>query len=209
MRISDWSSDVCSSDLAMPGVAVNQAFLVDCLRADACAEGRATTAFLEETFPDGWQPDARQLLTLRAQAATALIEDAAVSPLLRTDGFRVTQPRRAGTVPLCVEDEYGHADLTLLFGPQRAVRTDDDMVTLDGPSPAIWRDGERIHAVAGGLALTLSARPLSEARVNARAEGQAAGQILAPLAGLVTDRKSVVSGKSVSVRVDLGGRGRY
>src|SRR3546814_19174239 len=99
MRISDWSSDVCSSDLAMPGVAVNQAFLVDCLRADAFAEGRATTAFLEETFPDGWQPDARQLLTLRAQAATALIDDAAGSPLLRTDGFRVTKPPRPGPVP--------------------------------------------------------------------------------------------------------------
>ena len=174
--------------LAMPGVAVNQAFLADCLRAKAFAEGRATTAFLEETFPDGWQPDPRHLLTLRAQAAAALIDadDPSGNPLRRTDGFRVTQPQRAGTAPLFVEDDYGHTDLTLLLGSRPSVRNGEETLTIDGSAPAIWRGDGFVHAIAGGLALTLSARPLSEARLNARAEGQAAGQILAPLAGLVT-----------------------
>jgi acetyl/propionyl-CoA carboxylase alpha subunit len=181
----------------MPGVTVNQAFLADCLRAETFAAGRATTAFLDETFPDGWQPDRRQLLGLRARAAMALVEAPSDNPLHRTDGFRVTRPHRVGTAPLFVEDEYGHADLTLLFGPQPAVRSGEETLALDdGPGAAIWREGTRIHAAAGGLAVTLSARPLSEARVNARAEGQAAGLILAPLAGLVT-KVYVASGDAV------------
>ncbi len=172
--------------LAMPGVAVNQAFLADCLRADVFAEGNATTAFLEETFPDGWRPDPQKLLVLRAQAAAALL-DAAGSPLQRTDGFRVTGPRRAGTAPLFVEDEYGQADLTLFFGAERTVQDGEGEICAVGhASPAIWREDGVVHAIAGGLSVTLSARPLAEARVNARAEGQAAGQIIAPLAGLVT-----------------------
>src|SRR5690606_17061647 len=76
--------------LAMPGVAVNQAFLADCLQAQVFADGNATTAFLEETFPDGWQPDSRKLLALRAKAAVALLDESSSHPLHRADGFRVT-----------------------------------------------------------------------------------------------------------------------
>lgn len=172
--------------LAMPGVAVNQAFLADCLRAPVFAEGHATTAFLEESFPDGWRPEPRKLLALRAQAAAALLDDSSPHPLQRADGFRATGPRRPGAAPLAVEDDYGHADLTLLFGSERSVRCGEETVAIDSREPAIWRGDDVIHATAGGLSVTLSARSLAEARVNARAEGQAAGQILAPLTGLIT-----------------------
>src|SRR5690606_35291424 len=113
---------------------------------------------------------------------------AADDPLRRTDGFRVTGPRRKGTAPVVVEDNYGQTDLTLYYGSGLvSVTSGDAQFDVDGFPPArIWRDGRTVHAVAGGLSLALAARPLSEARVNARAEGFVAGQIVAPLAGLVT-----------------------
>ncbi len=172
--------------LAMPGVSVNQAFLADCLRAPVFAAGNATTAFLGETFPDGWRPDSKKLLALRAQAATALLDQPSENPLLRTDGFRATGPRRPGAAPLAVEDDYGQADLTLLFGAERSARSGEEIVTLGNRDAAVWRSDGVIHATADGLSVSLSARSLAEARVNARAEGQAAGQIMAPLTGLIT-----------------------
>ncbi|WP_051631363.1 acetyl/propionyl/methylcrotonyl-CoA carboxylase subunit alpha [Afifella pfennigii] len=172
--------------LAMPGVPTNQAFLADCLRADAFAEKTPTTAFLQEAFPEGWHPDANSLLRLRGRAAAVLIAASTDSPLHRTDGFRVTRPRRTGTVPLHVEDEYGQADLALCFGAGLSVESGPHSLALKDEPPAVWRQGELIHAVGEGLSLSLTARPLAEARLSARTEDQAAGQILAPLTGLVT-----------------------
>ena len=172
--------------LAMPGVALNQAFLVDCLRAPVFAEGHATTGFLAETFPDGWQLHADDLLRLRGWAALALIRNDAGTPIERTDGFRVACSRRPATAPLQIEDDYGEAEITLNFGSDISVQAADRILSLDGAKPLVWRQGNLVYAASGALALSLAARPLSEARLSSRTGGQTAGQIVAPLAGLVT-----------------------
>jgi len=182
--------------LAMPGVAVNQAFLADCLRADDFAEGRATTSFLEDNFPDGWSPDPSRLLAVRGQAALAAIERDEGNPLTLTDGFRVTGGRRPASVPLRVEDDFGDAELTLLLASEPLARSGETLVALTG-APRVWRgeDGVR-HVVSEGLAVTLAAQPLGEARLGIRAGGAAEGQIIAPLTGLVT-KVHVAAGETV------------
>jgi len=62
---------------AVIGVETNTAFLRDCVLAEDFYEGRATTSFLPETFPDGWQPDAATdpIMAMRAAAIWQAIEE--------------------------------------------------------------------------------------------------------------------------------------
>ncbi|NHK26756.1 biotin/lipoyl-binding protein [Parvularcula flava] len=62
---------------AVIGVETNTAFLRDCVLAEDFYEGRATTSFLPETFPDGWQPDASAdpIMAMRAAAIWQAIEE--------------------------------------------------------------------------------------------------------------------------------------
>ena len=173
--------------LAMPGVPLNQAFLIDCLGAPAFAQGEATTGFLAENFPDGWAPDPEALLKLRGWAVLALLDGRQGDPMTRTDGFRVMRARKA-IAPMHVEDNYGDAELELHVRGDLAVGTEErGVLALPAEArPRTWVDGEGVHAAGEGLAIALKARPLSEARLSMRANAQAEGQILAPLTGLVT-----------------------
>ena len=56
------------SDLTLLGIPTTQAFLRDALRHPLFADGKATTRFIETAFPDGWKPNADELLRLRAAA---------------------------------------------------------------------------------------------------------------------------------------------
>lgn len=178
---------------ALAGVGSNLAFLGDCLSASAFASGRATTGFLEETFPDGWQPDADALLRLRGQAALAFIQGG-TDPGNRTDGFRIGGAWEPGRAPLHIEDEYGTAEIELRFGATPIVRESDREVVLDGP-PVWWGRvpadvaagvADRLAAAGGGLGITALVRPLAERRMEAKVDGIAHGTIIAPLTGLVT-----------------------
>ncbi|GGC97593.1 acetyl/propionyl/methylcrotonyl-CoA carboxylase subunit alpha [Aquisalinus flavus] len=62
---------------AVIGVETNTAFLRDCVLAEDFYAGRATTSFLPETFPDGWQPDASSdaIMAMRAAAIWQAIEE--------------------------------------------------------------------------------------------------------------------------------------
>jgi len=173
--------------LAMPGVATNQAFLIDCLAADVFAKGEATTAFLGDHFPDGWRPDPERLLRLRALAALHGLSSASDNPLQRTDGFRVTAPRRSATLPLHVEDDFGAADLTLALGRTMQVSSDGRSLDLcEATSPRFWRRGDTVHACENGVAIGLTWRPLSEKSLDGAAAASHVGHIMAPLTGLIS-----------------------
>ncbi|MFA7428667.1 MAG: biotin carboxylase N-terminal domain-containing protein [Rhodospirillaceae bacterium] len=172
--------------LAMPGVATNQAFLADCLRGADFVDGRATTDFLPTTFPDGWQPDPDRLLRLRGHGALRALAAQPEHPLARTDGFRVTRPRRSALIPLQVEDEFGREEITLHLGTHPAAQCGETVVPLDDADVGAWRDGDGIHVSGFGLSLFLLVQPLAEARLGAKADGASEGQIAAPLTGLVT-----------------------
>ncbi|MGD9864804.1 MAG: biotin carboxylase N-terminal domain-containing protein [Pseudodonghicola sp.] len=175
------------SDLAMPGVGTNQAFLADCLRAGDFAAGWATTDFLAESFPQGWAPDPDRLLWLRGHAALASLPGAGC-PLSVGDGFRVTARRggAAARVPLVIEDDFGRSELVLTLGPAPAVASGDRAMPLAGPAPRVWRDGDGLCVCGGGLSLSARLRPMAEARMSARADDAAEGRVIAPLTGLVT-----------------------
>ncbi|MGR3321147.1 MAG: acetyl/propionyl/methylcrotonyl-CoA carboxylase subunit alpha [Pseudooceanicola sp.] len=167
------------------GPGTNLGFLRDCLTAPAFAEGRATTGFLEDTFPDGWQPAPERLLQLRGQAALAAIRTGA-DPLARSDGFRVGGAVAPGRAPLEVSDEYGRAEITLTFGADPEVSDDAHTLTL-GTGAIVTGMGEAVAATLEGLSITARIRPLAEARMEARVNGTAEGSVVAPLTGLVTD----------------------
>ncbi len=175
-------------DLALPGIGSNQAFLADCLRTPAFAEGRATTAFLAETFPGGWQPDPDLLLWLRGQAALSDLAQAQ-EPHRRADGFRLTMPHgEAGArVPLLIADDFGTAEIVLALGGGTAlVESGSRHLPLDGPRPGAWSDAEGLHIAGRGLSLTARLTPLAEAPMAAGGGGAGSGHVMAPLAGLVS-----------------------
>src|SRR5690606_9207306 len=60
------------ADTRIFGVRTNRAFLLQALEAPAFAVGEATTAFVEETFGDGYAPLAEPALPLGALAAAWL-----------------------------------------------------------------------------------------------------------------------------------------
>ena len=167
------------------GPGTNLGFLRDCLTAPAFAEGRATTGFLTDTFPEGWQPDADRLLTLRGEAALAML-DGAATPLDRRDGFRVGGAVAPGRAPLHVSDEYGTAEITLTFGPAPTVTDGTRTLPLTGTAFTA-ATGDGIDACHQGLSLTAQIRPLAEARMERGANSAAEGSVIAPLTGLVTD----------------------
>jgi len=176
---------------AITGIGTNLGFLRDCLIAPAFAEGRATTGFLGETFPDGWCPDPDTLLRLRGHAALAAIAGSD-DPQTRTDGFRVGGRTAPGRAPLHVADDYGSADLCLRLGPEPSVAADGRVVPLTTSPTYVVRDGAQVRAAGHGLALTLTARALAGARMDARKDIAAQGAIPAPLTGLVTDVRVAV-----------------
>lgn len=169
--------------LAMPGVATNQAFLADCLRAAVFAQGKATTGFLDLVFPEGWQPDAETLAWLRGHAALAGL-GGGDGPFRRMDGFR--SAGAPGRVPLSFSDEYGSGELTLTLGPLPSVRIGDQYVNLTAPPPRNWHEGATVHAAGCALTIAFDCRPLAGARARAARDQPGQGAVLAPLTGQVT-----------------------
>lgn len=177
------------SSTVLSGVGNNLAFLGDCLGAPTFIDGKATTGFLEENFPDGWKPDPDALLRLRGHAARAAIGggvDQHSNPQSRIDGFRIGGAGAAGKAPLYVEDEYGRTELVLCFGAQMTVTAGEREVALGGRPIWLAAGAKHASAAADGLCITATVRPLAEVRMEARADGVAHGMVAAPLTGLVT-----------------------
>src|SRR3546814_11881219 len=152
MRISDWSSDVCSSDLA---AAVLGLLLLVPSRADSHLD------------PLG--------LLLAAGAA-------ACWAFYILFGTRISRALGGDAVA------WGMAIAMLLTMPFGMASAGAALF-----APTILLIGLAVACLSSALPYSL--------------EMKAMGHLPAPVVGLL-DRKSVVSGKSVSVRVDLGGRRR-
>lgn len=180
--------------LEMLGVGTNQAFLADCLRAPTFARGEVTTAFLEETFPEGWSPSPAQLLRLRGAAALHIARSGGDDPRTRPDGFRVMRGRRPARAEMLVADDYGEVEIVLEMAPAPAVRQGEareDLAAdaevaaacaLSESGPA----GGTVHVMLGGLTLAARVTPLAEARLGGTGAGASEGQIAAPLTGRIT-----------------------
>ncbi len=188
-------------DLALLGLPTNQAFLRDCVMAPAFADGRATTRFLTEAFPEGWQPDAAALANVRALAAILWAEDRASDDTRvwhRMDGFRIMGARRPAHLSLTVTDEFGTADVQLTrnaLGYGAAIggaavplgwdRT-SEYQRIDGRPVHGRVDGGTVHAAHGGLSISATVIPAIDVGSETELSAAGAESVLAPLPGLVT-----------------------
>ncbi|KPH81912.1 acetyl/propionyl/methylcrotonyl-CoA carboxylase subunit alpha [Bosea vaviloviae] len=93
------------------GLGTIRPFLIDALRQPAFAAGRATTLFLKETWPDGWQQAGADVAELRAVAAALCLATgdgcgapaAGAGPWRALAGFRLLSPAgRPATTHLSV-----------------------------------------------------------------------------------------------------------
>ncbi|ADZ69498.1 acetyl/propionyl/methylcrotonyl-CoA carboxylase subunit alpha [Polymorphum gilvum] len=197
------------SELSVLGLATNQAFLRDCVARPAFAEGRATTRFLVENFPDGWKPQGVDRLRALAAAIWATRLPAAQSPWQERGGFRVTGARRPASVELELSDDHGTASARLTLGPDGfALRIDDRDIVLGpldlgsgpvevGGAPVAFRCADDVvHLSHRGLAASVRLRPAIDVDRSATLSAASDGTVVAPLHGLVTDI-SVSAGERV------------
>ena len=150
------------SDLTLLGIPTTQAFLRDAVRQPLFADGKATTRFIEKSFPDGWKPNADDLLRLRAAACvmwsqldTATATSAWISPWQRRSATRVTSAVRPAKVLLRVADEYGEADAELRASRDGIV-IEIDGVAVEFEPPKV--DGGAIALIAAGSSASFVAR---------------------------------------------------
>ncbi len=198
---------------AILGPATTLPFLVDAVEHPLFAEGKATTRFIEEAFPDGWTAKRPRQRLARAVAALLWLEkQGAARPKVDAwnalAGFRLLGPvGGVATSRVIAEEEDGATKLEIRLLP------DGRRVVLDADGPielALRIDAERFelsfedrllrgsHAtVEGRVRLTLDGESFdigvgSEARPAAAAGGGAgSGAVIASMPGVVAEVRVV------------------
>ena len=201
--------------------------LLDALRQPAFVEGRATTLFLAETWPEGWAPapvdEAARDAVAAALWLTGRDADATAGPWRSLAGFRLLQPAgRPATTHLSVSAAgrgtrlavESHGDVLRVVGPQGrhdvSVKTagpDRWIVGLDGiggPVDAICEaDGVllRYRSFEGRVAIALA---VDAAAAERGASGDAGDSLRATMPGTlatlhVAEGDSVAAGQVVAV----------
>ncbi|QDF42379.2 biotin carboxylase N-terminal domain-containing protein [Bradyrhizobium symbiodeficiens] len=201
--------DAGLSDLTLLGVTTTQAFLRDAVRQPLFADGKATTRFIETSFPGGWKPNTDDLLRLRA-AACALwaqldtAKDTAtwINPWRRRIATRVTSAVRPAKVLLQIIDEYGEIDADLHashgrisieidgvaigFEPSK-VTSDAIILTAEGHNvPFVARlNSTTVSITHRGLTLRAAIRPRIDIPRDGGGPERSGNAIEAPLHGVV------------------------
>ena len=197
-------------DFAILGPATTLPFLIDAVEHPLFAEGRATTRFIEDAFPDGWTAKRPRQRLARAVAALLWLEkQKAARPHIDVwnslAGFRLLAPAGGmATSHLIAEEEDGTTKLEarLLPDGRRVVIDADGEIELALRSSADRFElsfEDRLlrgsHATTDGrVQLTLDGESFdigigSEARPAMAAGGGGAGSgaILAPMPGVVAE----------------------
>lgn len=124
-------------EMAVLGLGTVRPFLADSLRQPAFTEGRATTLFIRETWPEGWRPEPCDAASRNAVAAAIWLAERAgpraSGPWGSLGGFRLLAPAGpVATAHLAVMAEGGEALLR--------VESHDGFLRI--------RDGDATHEVA-------------------------------------------------------------
>jgi 3-methylcrotonyl-CoA carboxylase alpha subunit len=193
-------------DFAIFGPATTIPFLVDALEHPIFAEGRATTRFIEDAFPDGWvpaRPDAR--LARAAAALLSLAPPTAGSVWTRLSGFRVLGPSGGLSATRSIVSEDGRTfRLTVQAAPDGArrvfdddgevaiaVRSHGDIVELESDGRVLRglfeRSRERVRLRLGGAVYDVEIRPEVAVVAGSTAGGPSSGAILASMPGVVAE----------------------
>ncbi|CAH1667284.1 Biotin carboxylase / Biotin carboxyl carrier protein [Hyphomicrobiales bacterium] len=197
-------------DFAILGPATTLPFLIDAIEHPLFAEGKATTRFIEEAFPDGWTAKRpRQRLARAVAALLWLREQEATRPNVDAwntlSGFRLLAPSGGVAASrLIAEEEEGATKLEVrhLPGGRRLVLDRDGTIELalrvTGESfeitiedrilrGSLAASGGRIRLMLEGetfdIAIGSEARPA--AATGAGATGS--GAVLAPMPGVVAE----------------------
>jgi 3-methylcrotonyl-CoA carboxylase alpha subunit len=197
------------SDLTLLGIPTTQAFLRDAVRQPLFADGRATTRFIENSFPGGWKPNADDLLRLRAAGCvvwsrldTAAATSTWISPWRRRSATRVTSAVRLAKVLLRINDEYGEADAELRasregiaieidgvvvdFAPPKADSGAIMLIAAGSSAPFVARRDDTTVSIAHqGLALKAAIRPRIDIPRDGGGLEHSGNAVEAPLHGVV------------------------
>lgn len=196
------------SELTLLGIPTTQAFLHDALGHPLFAGGNATTRFIETAFPDGWKPNADELLRLRAVACVSWAQlDATgaesnwVNPWNRRSAVRVTAAVRPAKVLVHATDEYGEVEgeirvsrdgivveldgVSVDFGPPGEYGGNGTTATTHGPTVA-RPNGTAVSITKNGLALTATIRPRIDLPRTDEHPDRSGNAIEAPLHGVVS-----------------------
>jgi len=189
--------------LVVLGVPCNQAFLRDIVAQPTFVEGRLTTRFLEEAFPNGWQAPAQGGLLVREAAVAAWMADLGIDgdapgPWATLGGFRVMAPAgrparlfleiRDGAQTEAVTVTGTASCFTIEGGEATTASQRDGIVTLRSGTRtarfALARSGDEILLAAQGQAHRRRVRPAVEAASEVRTEASGP-RLVAPMPGLV------------------------
>jgi 3-methylcrotonyl-CoA carboxylase alpha subunit len=198
--------------LTVLGPATTRSFLVDAVRSSIFAEGRATTSFVSDAFPQGWVRPTGPMAMLRRLAAIAWLlgeqerqRKGAASPWSNLPAFRLSTPSgRAGRCALAVSFERVVTRMTIEGGFDRLTVTEEGgssiiAARLEEGAIAAEIDGIRYRApfVASGAAIFIRLGPL-EARFDVgiavdadtasrAAPFEAVSSVTAPMPGVLTE----------------------
>ena len=209
--------------LTVLGPATIKAFLRDVLATPGFAEGRATTRLITETWPEGWQRDADDLVLARRLAALSAWfgqqREASASPWQTLAGFRLSGVAGAA---FTVEADGRTEEVRVSGGPAQFTLADADgsltvearrssdglAVLLDGQSFTcpVAVDGGTVAIRARSVEAAFKVLPAAEHALGAAsgAGGSAGLDVVAPMPGLVADIKvavgdRVTAGQTVAV----------
>jgi len=194
-------------DFTLLGPATTIPFLIDAVEHPIFAEGRATTHFIEDAFPDGWRPARSHAALARATAALLSLATPAPgmqSPWTGLAGFRVLAP--AGGLArtyLSITDEDSATEVTVMAWPdgRRRVQWADDEIDLavlaSGGAVEVETNGRifrgTFERLDGTVRLTLDGEAYVYAvtpRIKAAVMGSAAGgsgAVVAPMPGVIAE----------------------
>ncbi len=199
-------------NFAILGPATTLPFLADALDHPIFVAGEATTRFVEDAFPEGWQPPRRHARLARAVAAVlaATPADAAVSSAWSTlTGFRVLAHAGGAAAAHLVVDG-GPVTVLAMPGGRRVrdaegeiemrLRCDGAAITVEagGQIASGWfaRDGETVHVMLAGEAHRFDVIPAVRVGGGAAGPSGGSGAVLAPMPGVVAEVR-VAEGEAV------------
>ncbi len=203
------------------GVPTIQPFLIDSVRHPLFAEGRATTGFIAQAFPEGWTPDAATLAVLRAAAAYLHLNVQAreweipANPWHARSAFRIMGAAHPAQSVVTLADEYGAVDVDLQIANSAAqARIGENVITLSNVavgadaltfeengaarSAAYRQHADGVSVSLNGLSLTAKAHLKIDAALSGsdQSEAPSGNALAAPLPGTVTNI-FVIPGASV------------
>ena len=197
---------------AIAGPATTIPFLADAIDHPIFAQGRATTRFLEDAFPDGWRPASRHARFARAAASLLALEGmrghrGPTSAWTTIRGFRLLGPAGGRAVArLMVVSEAGEAKLAVALssdGQAHIVDADGGltvrfsstrdrfMLESDGAvlRGSFFVHGDRVWVSAGGETYDFLVTLEVAAAAGGGSTAAGSGAVMAPMPGVVAEIK--------------------